>query len=137
VFAGQFQVPGLVAFRVSYQGTTVGMALLYIQDPVAYVHLTVYSTLGYEMDASFALFWRLIERCRDRGLKWLHLGAGTGVSAHDQDGLTRFKRGWSTGTRTVYFCGRIFDRKTYDQIVETQGIRDRAYFPAYRAGEFR
>ncbi|MCX5643225.1 MAG: GNAT family N-acetyltransferase [Phycisphaerae bacterium] len=136
VFAGQFQVPGFVALRASCQDLTAGMALLYVQEPVAYYHLTAYSPLGYEMDASFALFWRVIEYCRGRGLKWLDLGAGAGMSADGQDGLTRFKRGWSTGTRSVYFCGRIFDRETYDQIVKSRGAQDTVYFPAYRSGEF-
>jgi len=135
-FAAQFKVPGLVAFRASYQDTTVAMALAYIRDNVAYIHLSACDPLGYKMDASSALYWRLIEHCRDRGLKWLNLGAGAGVSADETDGLTRFKRGWSTGTRTVYFCGRIFNRPAYDQIVKSKGLQDSVYFPAYRAGEF-
>jgi hypothetical protein len=135
-FALQFQVPGLVAFRASYQGAMAGMALVYVQDDLAYLHLSACSPLGYEMDASSALYWRVIEYCRDRGLKWLNLGAGAGVSTDASDGLTRYKRGWSTGSRTVYFCGRIFDRQTYDQIVKTMRIQDTNYFPAYRAGEF-
>jgi hypothetical protein len=133
-FALQFQVPGLLAFRASYEGATVAMALLYVQDNVAYFHLSACSPLGYEMDASSALYWHVIEHCRDRGLKWFNLGAGLSTDAND--GLTRYKRGWSTGTRKVYFCGRIFDRETYDRIVKTKGVRDMIYFPAYRAGEF-
>jgi hypothetical protein len=136
-FARQFEVPGLVVFRASYQGTTVGMVLLYILDHIAYFHLSASGLLGYEMDASSALYWRAIEYCRDRGLKWLNLGTGAGVNAGSQNGLARYKRGWSTGIRTVYFCGRVFNREVYDQIVQTCGIQDRVYFPAYRAGEFR
>jgi hypothetical protein len=136
-FARQFEVPGLVIFRASYHGSLVGMALLYVQGNVAYSHLMACSPLGYEMNSSSALYWRSIEYFRGRGLKWLDLGAGAGLSANGGDGLTRFKQGWSTGTRTAYFCGRIFDRETYDRIVKTQGIQDRVYFPAYRAGEFR
>ena len=30
------------------------------------------------------------------------------------DGLTRFKSGWATGTRTAYLCGRIMDRHQYE-----------------------
>jgi hypothetical protein len=135
-FTLQFQVPGLVALRALYQGVTAGMALVCVQDDAAYLHLSACSPLGYQMDASTALYWSAIEYCRDRGLKWLNLGAGAGVNPDDRDGLTRYKRGWSTGTRTVYFCGRIFDREIYDRIVRAGDIRDMAYFPAYRAGEF-
>jgi hypothetical protein len=136
-FARQFEVPGFVAFRASHQGVTAGMVLLYIQDSIAYVHLSACSPLGYEMDASSALYWRVIEHCRARGLQWLNLGAGAGVSTDGRDGLTRYKQGWSTGTRTVYFCGRIFDHETYERIAQARNIPDTSYFPVYRAGEFR
>ncbi len=135
-FATQFKVPGLVAFRALYQGTTVAMALAYVRDNVAYIHLSACDPVGDKTDASSALYWRLIEHCRDRGLKWLNLGAGAGANGDGNDGLTRFKRGWSTGTRTVYFCGRIFNRPAYDRIVKSKGLQDSVYFPAYQAGEF-
>jgi hypothetical protein len=135
-FARQFEVPGLVAFRALHQDKPVGMVLCYLQGDIAYYHLGAHSPAGYETGSSFALFWRLIEYLRDRGLRWVNLGAGAGTAADATDGLTRFKRGWSTGTRTAYFCGRIFDRRAYDRIVESKGIAETAYFPAYRKGEF-
>ena len=63
--------------------------------------------------------------------------AGAGVEANSTDGLSRFKKGWSTGTRTVYFCGRIFNHTKYSEIVRAKGISVSNYFPAYRRGEFR
>jgi hypothetical protein len=135
-FARQLKVPGLVVFRALHRGEPVGMLLAYVQDRTAYLHLSACSPLGYAMDASSALYWRAIEYCRDRRLKWLDLGAGAGVNGDGGDGLTRYKQGWSTGTRTVYFCGRVFDRQAYDQIVKTQGAQEKDYFPAYRVGEF-
>jgi hypothetical protein len=64
------------------------------------------------------------------------LGAGAGTSAADS-GLDRFKQGWSTDFRTAYFCGRIFDRKKYEEIVRLRNVPATSYFPAYRVGEFR
>ncbi|OHB62921.1 MAG: hypothetical protein A2Y76_11570 [Planctomycetes bacterium RBG_13_60_9] len=133
-FARQLEVPGLVAFRASYRGTPVGMILWYIQGDVAYYHLGAYSPLGYETYCSFALFWHAIEHFMAGGLKWLNLGAGTRRDA--TDGLSRFKRGWSTGTRMAYFCGRIFDMGKYAEAVKASGIAATEYFPAYRMGEF-
>jgi hypothetical protein len=135
-FARQFEVPGLVVFQALYRGAPVGMLLWYVQNEVAYYHLGAHNALGYRLGSSFALFWRALECFRDNGLQWLDLGAGAGVSADGSDGLTRFKRGWATGTRPAYFCGRIFDRDKYAWIVEAKGVADTAYFPAYRKGEF-
>ena len=135
-FAKQLGVPGVVAFRAVHEETTVGMLLWYVQGEVGYYHLGAYSDLGYELRASFALFWFAIEYFAANGLRWLNLGAGAGVAGDGTDGLTRFKRGWSTGTRTAYFCGRIFDQARYSEIVKAKGVSGTDYFPAYRKGEF-
>ena len=136
-FAKQLDVPGIVAFRARHEGVTVGMLLWYIQGSVGYYHLGAYSEFGYELRASFALFSFAIEHFAANGLRWLNLGAGAGVKGNNTDGLSRFKRGWSTGTRTVYFCGRIFNHSRYEEIAKAKGIGITSYFPAYRRGEFR
>lgn len=135
-FARQLSVPGIVAFRAIVEDRTVGMLLWYIQGDMGYYHLGAYSPEGYQIKASFALFWTLIKYFADSGLKWLSLGAGAGSHNDGQDGLTRFKRGWSTGARTAYFCGRIFDPKKYREIVITSGVPATNFFPVYRLGEF-
>jgi hypothetical protein len=134
--AKQLDVPGMVMFRAIEEGKTVGMTLWYIQGDVGYYHLGAYNEMGYRQKASFALFWQAIERFAIEGLRWLNLGAGAGTAGDGSDGLTRFKRGWANGMRTAYFCGRIFDRQTYTEMVRSKGITTCSYFPAYRAGEF-
>lgn len=135
-FAKQLAVPGIVAFRAVHNGATVGMALWYEQDGRVYYHLAAYSAAGYELRASFALFDYAIRYFAEQKFEWLSLGGGTGVRANEQSGLTRFKQGWSTGVRTAYLCGRIFDEEKYHEIVRTQNVPPTKYFPAYRAGEF-
>lgn len=135
-FSKQFAVPGLKAFRAIRDSITVGMLLWYVQGDVAYYHLGAYSDQGYASHASFALFWFAIEYFAADGLRWLNLGAGAGVGGDGTDGLSRFKQGWSTGTHTAYFCGRIFDHKRYSEIVQARDLAATSYFPAYRKGEF-
>jgi len=136
-FARQMEVPGLVALRACVQGTTVGMLLWYVMDAVGYYHLGAYSDLGYRSCASFALFWCALEYFAGIGVSWLNLGAGAGVRATENDGLSRFKKGWSTGTRVAYLCGRVFDRAAYDELVSRQRrLPEGSYFPLYRYGEF-
>lgn len=131
-FAKQLAVPGIVAFRAVESGQTVGMLLWYLQEDRAYYHLGAYSPRGYETGASFALFDRALRYFCSQEIKWLNLGAAAG-SVNTDSGLARFKKGWSNGVRTAYFCGRIFDRRKYEQLAA--GHTD--YFPAYRAGEFK
>lgn len=136
-FTKQLKVPGVVAFRAVHAGATVGMLLWYVQGAVAYYHLGAYSPLGYQLRASFALFSYALECFVQQGLEWLNLGGGAGTGTGGTSGLSRFKEGWSTSTRTAYFCGRIFDQRRYSEIVRTKNIPPTSYFPAYRVGEFQ
>lgn len=92
------------------------------------------NALGYDLSASYALRWVAMHYFADR-IRWVNHGAGAGLG-QEEDGLTRFKRGWSTGTRPVYFCGRILDRGKYEELAEASGVVHSTYFPIYRAGEF-
>jgi hypothetical protein len=135
-FARQLSIPGLVAFQATYEGITVGMLLWYVQGQVGYYHLGAYSIPGYELRASFVLFWFAIEYFAVNRLRWLNLGAGAGIQSNGTDGLSQFKRGWSTETRRCYFCGRVFNQAKYAEIVRAKAIPTTGYFPAYRKGEF-
>ena len=133
-FSKQLEVPGVVMFRAVAANETVGMHLWYVSGEVAYSHLAASSGRGYGMMAAYALHWFAIERFAGR-LASLDLGAGAGIG-RDSNGLSRFKKGWSTGTRTAYFCGRIFDPDTYAELSRRVGPSRTGYFPAYRSGEF-
>ena len=134
-FKQQLSIPGMVVFRASYQGAVVGAHLWFQQGVVAYSHLAAFSPLGYQLMASYALYWYDLEHFADK-VHWIDLGAGAGIVSQSVDGLSQFKRGWSSGQRNVYFCGRIFDRSKYDRLVDAKGIPSTSYFPAYRSGEF-
>jgi hypothetical protein len=135
-FEKQLKVPGLIMLRATHKEATVGMTLWYIQRNIGYYHLGAYNAIGYKLHASFALFWFAIEHFAAKGLHWLNLGAGAGIKSRSTDGLSRFKQGWSTGTRIAYFCGRIFDYDKYSRITQAKGISAIDYFPAYRDREF-
>jgi hypothetical protein len=135
-FAKQLSVPGVVMFRAINQDITVGADVWYVQGEVAYGHLAAYNPEGYRLRASYALLWSAIEYFVDK-VRWLSLGAGAGIEGNDTDGLTLFKRGWSTATRTAYFCGRILNERAYREIVKATNTSSTEYFPAYREGEFK
>ena len=134
-FARQLAIPGTVMLRVKHQGTPVGAQIWFLHGDAGYSHLTAISEAGYSLRASYALYWFAIEHFAGKA-RWLDLGAGAGTSCDGNDGLSEFKRGWSTGIRPVYFCGRIFNHDRYAEIVNAKGIAKTNYFPAYRKGEF-
>jgi len=134
-FSKQLDVPGIVVFRAVHEGDTVGMVLWYTYEDRSYPFLGAYSSLGYELHSSYALLWFAIDYFKNK-VQWLDLGASAGVKNITSDGLAQFKKGWSTGTRTVYFCGRILNPKRYKEILLTKQIASNDYFPAYRYGEY-
>ncbi|MBC7542337.1 MAG: GNAT family N-acetyltransferase, partial [Candidatus Sericytochromatia bacterium] len=111
-FAEQLQVPGIVVVRALAGSDVVGMHLWYRDNGIGYYHLGACTEAGYRLGAAFALFSTAIDHFADT-LRWLSLGAGAGLSADQEDGLSRFKGGWATGTRTAYFGGRILDKGRY------------------------
>jgi hypothetical protein len=133
--AQQLAVPGMVVWRARRDGETVGATLWLQHGDVAYYHLGAYADAGYRSRASFALFSTAIEAFAAMGVRWLDLGGGAGAGATEaEDGLTRFKRGWASGSRTVYLCGRVLAPTHYRRL--TESLPPTGYFPAYRQGEF-
>lgn len=134
-FAKQLTTPGITVFCARQGGEVVGMNLWYADNDRAYLHLAAYDTRGYAAYASYALMQYAIEYFRDRCLRELTLGAGVGHEDRQDSGLARFKRGWSSTTRQVYFCGRIMNRRRYDELAASRGEADSDFFPAYRKGD--
>jgi len=132
-FERQLKVPGLVTFEAIEHDKIVAAHLWYVRGEVAYSHLEASSPLGYALMASYALYWAAIGYFSQR-VRWIDFGAGAGIGKSEDDGLARFKRGWSHGTRTAYFCGRILDHDRYARLSAAKITS--GYFPAYRVGEF-
>ncbi|MGB8953606.1 MAG: GNAT family N-acetyltransferase [Candidatus Aminicenantales bacterium] len=133
-FLKQLSIPGLVMFRAFHQNTTIGTALCFVQGEVAYGHLMGASEVGHKLGVSYALYWSNLQYFSGK-VRWLDWGGTSGVQNDRTDGLSQFKRGWSTGTRTAYLCGRVFDQAKYTALVDAKAIPRTDYFPAYRSGE--
>jgi hypothetical protein len=134
-FARQLRVPGITMLRAFHGHDVIAAQLWYANEDVAYSHLTTGGHAAYTLGAVDALYWSALQYFRGRA-RWLDLGGGAGITSDGRDGLSAFKRGWSTDSRPVFFCGRILDPPRYAQILREQHVPETAYFPAYRQGEF-
>jgi hypothetical protein len=134
-FSKQLSIPGTVVLRAAYQDVTIGAQIYFVQGDVVHCHLGAASQTGYERGAVYALDFYSIKHFTDK-VNWLNFGGGAGINNDGIDGLSLYKKGWSTETRTAYFCGRIFNQERYAEIVKDKGIIAKDYFPAYRKGEF-
>ena len=112
-------------------GVIEGMQVWFRHNDVAYYHLGAYSDTGYRSRVSYALMWSSLLWFYAAGTTRVDLGGGAGLG-QKEDGLTRFKRGWSNASRTVYLCGRILDEARYARLSQGTGTSQTAYFPLYR-----
>lgn len=132
-FEKQLAIPGAILFRAVADHQTVGLDWWYTQGDCAQGHLAAYSPLGYELRASYATKWRMIEYFNDK-VKWINLGAA--ATGDSSNGLRDFKRGWSTGTKRAWLCGSVLQAAKYAELVQACSVSGAGYFPAYRMAEF-
>lgn len=132
-------VPGIVMLRARVADRTVGAHLWLLDQTVGYSHLMALSAEGYSLAASYALYGEAICRSAELlspNLRVLNLGAGAGVGGTASDGLSKFKRGWASGTKPVYFCSRVLNPDAYARLAAADSAAAATqYFPAYRRGE--
>lgn len=132
-FEKQLSIPGMVMFRAVADKKTVSLDLWYQQGECANWHLAATSPAGYELLASYATKWRAIEYFNDK-VKWINLGAA--VDSDAGNGLSYFKRGWATGTKCAWLCGRVLQPSKYAELAQARNTGEESYFPSYRVGEF-
>ena len=131
-FQEQLSVPGSVFIRAMIGERCVSATLWYVMGDVAYYHLGASHPDGYAVSASYALIARAIDVLGSRGVTWLDLGAYAGRRYDPADGLSRFKRGWSSEMAPTYLCGRVNDEVAYRELVAGTPGATEEFFPAYR-----
>lgn len=95
-------------------------------------HLIASNEAGYDTRAAYAVNQASIKMFADAEL--LNFGGGAGNSVDADDGLARFKRGFSNDTASSYLCSAVLDQERYDTLVAARKFTGPVtYFPAYRA----
>lgn len=129
-FLAQLSLPHLRALVALEDGAPVGAHLWMAQGEVVYSHLAAFTPRGYELSAAYALYWEALDRFASE-FRWIDFGAGAGLESDGSDGLSWFKKGWSTGRREVFLCGRVFNQSAYREL-SGRHADNGSYFPVYR-----
>ena len=133
-FRQQLSLPGVVLFLASRDGVVIGGNIWIVQNDVAYAHLLAMDNTGYELRAAYALTHTALEYMKQFA-RWANLGGNPGRGPRSGAGLSSFKAGWATETRTALLCGRILQPGRYAELTRRTGTEGSSYFPAYRSGE--
>ncbi|MBD3418921.1 MAG: GNAT family N-acetyltransferase [Chitinivibrionales bacterium] len=125
----QLEMPGVSVFCAYIDEKVVGISLWVENGNRVYYHLAAYSDSGYQNRASYALFAEVIDHYTKERFSVIDFGAGAGTFASENDGLSRFKKGWSTNTAQAYLCKHINNPEEYNRL--SHGLKT-DFFPAYR-----
>ncbi|MCP4573528.1 MAG: GNAT family N-acetyltransferase [bacterium] len=131
-FARQLALPGTVALTATAAGEEIPCAIQiwYTDGHRAWHHLSGYDRTGYRWGgASYALVAAALEHLRKLGVRETNLGSGAGLEHDPDDGLSRFKGGWSTHAKSSWLCGAVLDPVRYAELGDN---RSSSYFPFYR-----
>jgi hypothetical protein len=92
-------------------------------------HLAASNALGYDSGAAYAVYDYSIRYFSHR---LINLGGAAGVGATADDGLARFKAGFSNRTQPAYLIGSILNPEAYQNLCAERNTPTSVYFPAYR-----
>ena len=128
----QLGLPGSRYYRARMSGTTVAAALWFDSEEFTWYHLGASTDAGRAVEASYALFDLALRQSVEAGLSWANLGGGAGLAEIEDDGLARFKRGWTPHLGWSRLVGRIISLATYESACQLGGPSRGGTFPPYR-----
>lgn len=122
-------VPGLLMYRASSDDRTLGFSLWMVHGPHAYGHLAAYTDEGRRSGVAYAFHWEILRDLRALGVELVDLGGGI----EDDDGLARWKSGWTAESRPSLVCGAILRPEAYDALARARAVAKTSFFPSYRS----
>jgi hypothetical protein len=122
------RLPGLRAFGAFTDSGLVSAHLFVTHDGYAVSHLAASAPEGYATGAAYAVNDLAIAALTD--CETINFGGGAGFGDDPNDGLVRFKRGFSNRTAPAFLCGKVLDPAAYEML--SRGFARTGFFPAYR-----
>src|SRR5208283_155928 len=122
---------GLTAVAAYIGGELIACHLWFQYKDFVWSHLAASNALGYATGAAYVVYDQSI---RNFSGHLINLGGSAGIADAADDGLARFKAGFSNRTRAAYLIGSVLDPTTYESLCAERGDPNaHDYFPAYRA----
>lgn len=91
-----------------------GSMFMFSQD-YAHYHLSARDRNYSKYAANNLILWHGIQKAKERGCKWFHLGGGT--TGDENDSLLLFKQNFSKKKLEFWIGKRVHNQKVYDNVV--------------------
>jgi hypothetical protein len=122
------RLPGLRAFGAFVEDRLVAAHLFITHEGYAISHLAASSSEGYETRAAYAVNDFAVVALFN--CEVINFGGGAGVVDDPENGLVRFKKGFSNSAAPSWLCCKVLDRPAYEAL--SAGYDASGFFPAYR-----
>lgn len=126
-FVALAQCPGMVVTSAYLGNSMIACHLWVTHGETVWSHLAATNSAGYATGAAYAIHDDAIRRFSGCTI---NLGGTAGNRDHRDDGLARFKEGFSSRKIESVLVGTPLDAAKYTEL--TRGSPRSTYFPAYR-----
>lgn len=97
-------------------GKVIAGSMFMFSDNFAHYHLSARNREYSRYAANNLILWHGIQKAKERGCKWFHLGGGT--TGNDEDSLLKFKKEFSKTVCEFWIGKRVHNQEVYAQIIE-------------------
>ena len=105
-----------ILYLALLDGKVIAGSMFMFSEDYAHYHLSARDREYSKYAANNLILWHGIQKAKERGCKWFHLGGGT--TSDEKDSLLLFKQNFSK-TKTEFWIGkRVHNQAVYDRIVE-------------------
>jgi hypothetical protein len=124
-------------FNAKYNGEVIASYLVLHEYQTVYYHFGGSREIDFNLRANNLLIYEIALWAKSKGYRWFHLGGGI----EPDDGVFRFKSGFSKDRARLYSYSCIHDQNKYSQLAAMKTAWDLSnktiskpshYFPVYR-----
>ena len=117
-----FKNDSILCFAI-YGGEIIAGSMFMFCGNFAHYHLSARNREYSRYAANNLILWYGIQKAKERGCKWFHLGGGT--TGEENDSLLLFKQNFSKSKMDFWIGKRVHNQKVYDNVVSQW----KKYFP--------
>lgn len=110
----KFKGESILIFAMLNNEPIAGSMFMFSKD-YAHYHLSARDKNYYKLAANNLVLWYGIQKAKERGCKWFHLGGGT--TGDESDRLLHFKRNFSKESGEFWIGKRVHIQDVYDKVV--------------------
>ena len=110
-----FQLQNLDMITVEYEGKIIASAVCFYSNNFYHYHLGASDEEYLNMRPNNLIFESMIKQGKEKNCKYLHLGGGN--SGDENDGLYKFKKGFSKLRTDFYIGKKIHNQEIYESVI--------------------